>query len=335
MNSKLKLIGKIVLVVGFLWLMVQKGFISMEATGRAFTRLDLLIPAFLVAGICSVLGAWRWQILLHAQGMHLPFRRTLQLTFVGIFFNVVIPGAVSGDVVKALYIGKEMPGLRSAAFGSILLDRLIGVSALVIVSALGVVLGYRRLQGTPVLSGVQFLVTLSAGIAIAFYLYLFLVKEGHDPLLILLRKLSTRHPRVGSLQRIYEGVRHYHHRRAAVLGSIAISLAIHLMIGWTCLQYAYALGEEHLFLLGLYVVVPLGLLVTAVPIAPAGVGTGHAAFAYLFHLIDSARGADVFSLTALANLLLGAIGALVYLAFKHQGLLPPTDTANAAEISAT
>jgi uncharacterized membrane protein YbhN (UPF0104 family) len=79
---------------------------------------------------------------------------------------------------------------------------------------------------------------------------------------------------------------------------------------------AYALGETQLTLLPVYVVVPIGLLITAIPVLPAGVGTGHAAFLYLFGLLGSQRGADIFSLYALGQILTGAIGGLIYLRFR-------------------
>jgi uncharacterized membrane protein YbhN (UPF0104 family) len=115
---------------------------------------------------------------------------------------------------------------------------------------------------------------------------------------------------------IYFGLRHYHNHRRTVLEVLALSVVIHLLVGWVCWHYAAALGETNLSLLALYVVVPLGLLVTAVPIAPAGVGTGHAAFLFLFGLLGCQRGADVFTLYALSNILLGAIGGIVYLRFR-------------------
>src|SRR5690606_33761170 len=82
------------------------------------------------------------------------------------------------------------------------------------------------------------------------------------------------------------------------------------------LHFAYALSETGISPEGLFVVAPLGLLVTAVPILPGGVGTGHAAFSFLFHLIGSERGADIFSYFVLNNLALGSIGGLLYLRFK-------------------
>ena len=58
---------------------------------------------------------------------------------------------------------------------------------------------------------------------------------------------------------------------------------------------------------------------------PGGVGTGHAAFGILFQVIGSARGADAFSFYVLSQLLIGAVGGVIYLRFKSRGtdLAPP------------
>ena len=133
-----------------------------------------------------------------------------------------------------------------------------------------------------------------------------------------LKRLEEFLPKLGSITRIYLGLRHYHHRRWLVLKVLLLSIVVHLIVGWSCWNFAQALGDQNIALLAIYVVVPLGQIVTAIPIMPAGIGTGHAAFLYLFHLMGSQRGADVFTLTALVNLCLGAAGGLVYLRFRSR-----------------
>jgi uncharacterized protein (TIRG00374 family) len=244
------------------------------------------------------------------------------LSFVGNFFNIALPGAVSGDFMKAFYLGKEVSGHRGSAFGAILFDRVAGLSALVLVSAGAAIFGHDHLARSVILGTRPFIVFAAIGVLI-FYTYLFLVREHHDPFLSILKMIEARIPKLSAIVRIYRGLRHYHNHRMTVVNVLAISLVIHLLVGWVCLQFASALGEGTLHLLPIYVVVPLGLLVTAVPVAPAGVGTGHAAFSYLFNLLGSARGADIFTLFALSNLCIGALGGIVYLRFKsHQ----PVDT---------
>lgn len=310
----IKILLKILLVGGLLYFLAQKGLISVDQTKKALTQWDKSIPAMIALFSLSFLGVIRWHWLLHAQNIPLKWTRTLQLHFIGQFFNIALPGAVTGDLVKAFYIASEAPGKRGRAFGSILFDRVAGVSALVLVSAGALLWGYGGL--TNLFNAIEVLVISAAAGVVVFYGYLFLVKEHHDPLLRLFIALENKFPKTGSLKRIYEGVRHYHNCRWAVFKVILLSILIHITVCWACYLFAQALGDVNIDPTSVFVVVPLGLLVTAIPVLPAGIGTGHAAFGWLFLLLGSQRGADVFSLFALMQIFGGTIGGLVYLRFK-------------------
>lgn len=322
----LKTLLKTLFVFGLLYFLTQKGFISIQDTKRAFDSWPRLLIVFLVLGIQILFGSLRWQWLLQAQKIELKFLRVLELTAVGNFFNIALPGAVSGDFIKAFYIGKDMPGQRARAFGGILFDRVAGLSALVLIAGASMLLSFgAHPDGTSehMLHVLRPLVLMAAICTILFYGYLFLVKESWDPILALIRKLESSLPgkpgkAIGSIGRIYEGLRHYHHHRWAVMKALMISIVVHMCVGWAFLEFARAFGADHLSLLDVYTIFPLGLLVTAVPVAPAGLGTGHAAFLYLFNLIGCPRGADVFTLYALSQLFYGFVGGLVYLRFKSQ-----------------
>ncbi len=312
----LKTAIKFALVGLLFYFLAQKGFISLDETRKAFTRLEYIVPAFGVLLMTTVFSIVRWQWLLRAQGIHLPWARTIQLVFIGTFFNLALPGAVSGDFIKAFYIAKEVEGQGARAFGSILFDRVAGLSALVLVSAGALAMNFNAFVNTKLFAAIKFFILFAALGVIAFYSFLFLVREQRDPLLKFLKVLETKHKLGGSFKRIYEGLRHYHAWRGTVLRVVLISVLTHILVGFAFLNFAHAFGDMDIPNLAVYVVVPLGLLVTAIPIMPAGVGTGHLAFGSLFLLLGSQRGADVFSLFVLSNLAMGAIGGLVYLRFR-------------------
>jgi hypothetical protein len=332
-----KTIAKTLFVFGLLYFLTQKGFISIQDTKKAFDSWPTLLVVFFVLGCQIFLGSLRWQWLLKAQGIDIKWTRVLELTAVGNFFNIALPGAVSGDFIKAFYVGKDVPGQRARAFGGILFDRVAGLSALVLIAGAAMILGFgSHLDGASekMLYVLRPLVIVAAACTILFYAYLFLVKETWDPVLACIRALEQKLPAkigsaVNSLGRIYLGIRHYHDHRWTVLKTLLISLVIHMTVGWAFLQFAYAFGADHLSLLAVYTIFPLGLLVTAVPVAPAGLGTGHAAFLYLFNLIGCARGADIFTLYALSQLFYGFVGGIVYLRFKGQLQAVPSPQASA------
>ena len=65
--------------------------------------------------------------------------------------------------------------------------------------------------------------------------YLFLVRPQHDVVLILIKRLEAFHPKMASVTRIYEGLRHYHSHRITVLKVLGISILIpHARVGFAC-----------------------------------------------------------------------------------------------------
>lgn len=322
---------KLGVVVLLLWFLSQKGLLSLEATAGALKQWPYIVPAFLILFFCAGLGGVRWFWLLRALGIELPLRRVMELTWIGMFFNNALPGAVSGDVVKAVYVAQEVPGVRGKAFGSILFDRIIGLSALTTLSAIAYLVQSGTEQTPDFFRRTLPLIALP-GLAMAgFYVYLFLVKESHDPVMRLLTLAEKRVKPFGSLKRIYEGVRYYHQCRSVVFRAWALSVFIHILVSTACLLLLLAMNEAFgtvsLDMRRLYIAVPTGLLFTAIPIAPAGIGTGHAAFGWLFSMLGINRGADLFSLYAILQLVIGALGGLVYLRYRKPELVAKAQSA--------
>jgi uncharacterized protein (TIRG00374 family) len=311
---------KLSIVLLLLYFLSQKGLLSLSELQRTLEFPSLLALALLSSTLGMILGIYRWRLLLRGQDIELGWRRTVQLTLIGNFFNLALPGAVSGDLVKAFYIAREFPGKRGLAFGSILFDRIVGVSGLVLVSSLAMLIGYRSLHENHVFQAIQWFVFASGSGVLLFFLYLFFMPENYDPVRNSLEALQRRFGGAASLARIYEGVRNYHHHRWMVLESLLVSCVIHVFAASNCVLFTLALegAGSDLQWIALYALAPLGLLATAVPLAPAGVGTGHAAFSWLYLLLGYKAGANVFSLFVVFQILWGIIGGLVYLRFKSE-----------------
>jgi uncharacterized membrane protein YbhN (UPF0104 family) len=145
-----------------------------------------------------------------------------------------------------------------------------------------------------------------------FFIYLFL-SHKKDPLLALLRIFTRRSEKLGSVERLYQGVMGYRVHPRRILKAIALSIAIHLFLILVAFFITKAISDQSLSVFAIAVVVPIGMLATTIPVLPAGVGTGHAAFLGLFHLVGSSQGAEVFSMIVLYQVLLGVAGGAVYL----------------------
>ena len=104
------------------------------------------LPVALVGEVANIM---RWQILMRVQGMYMSWRRAVVLFFVGLFFNLFMPGYTGGDFARLFYLMKEFPSQKKEAILTIVMDRLIGMLSLVVTAGITTVLRWNWLQRTP------------------------------------------------------------------------------------------------------------------------------------------------------------------------------------------
>ena len=96
-------------------------------------------PMYVLALLCSLAGmlscAQRWRLLLAVHDIPVSFRRATMLTFIGHFYNAFMFGSTGGDVVKAIYVTREVQDKRTEAASTIFVDRIVGLMALLLFAA--------------------------------------------------------------------------------------------------------------------------------------------------------------------------------------------------------
>ncbi|RYZ64662.1 MAG: flippase-like domain-containing protein [Proteobacteria bacterium] len=316
-KNTIGLVLKIGFVVAVFWFLSKKNLISIEAF-----REGLNHPAQLALGgaallLSLLLGAVRFMILIRNMNYKLSNAMLFQIHLIGTFFNVALPGAVSGDLVKSYYLKRNSAASGMSALGVLVIERMIGTAAMLFVSALALHSPYFNFTSTKMELMRVILTWLSVG-AIAFFAYLIFVPNDRDPIIGWLEKGSARFSKLLMIKNLFLGMKSLQAARSALFIALFISFLIQSIIGFACFQFAQALGETQLSQLAFYGVVPTGLLVTALPVLPGGVGTGHAAFSFLFHELGSDRGADLFSFYAIFQIGFSALCGLVYLRFKSE-----------------
>src|SRR5215831_15677962 len=122
-----RLLGSLVLVGLLIWR------IDWRQVGSAFAQLNVTywLMALGVYAVAQCVSAARWQILAGTLGLGGRWWDYLSYYFIGMFFNLVLPTSVGGDVVRAWYLdGKS--GRRAIAFISVVADRVGGVVLLLL-----------------------------------------------------------------------------------------------------------------------------------------------------------------------------------------------------------
>ena len=105
---------------------------AVETMGQA--SLPLLAITLVALLAANLFVSLRWHVILSAEVPSPGVGRLLKITFVGLFFNQVLPTGVGGDAVRAWRCRKLGIGL-GAAMRSILLDRACGYLVLIVVYA--------------------------------------------------------------------------------------------------------------------------------------------------------------------------------------------------------
>jgi uncharacterized membrane protein YbhN (UPF0104 family) len=125
---------KILIAAGLLYWLVTSGKLDFKLLAQLQKHpLAILISIVLIL-VNYILTSYRWETILQARTqVKLPILGVLRITWIGQFFSSVLPGSVSGDLVKILYIKKfDQTLTKKFIFASILIDRVMGLSGLIL-----------------------------------------------------------------------------------------------------------------------------------------------------------------------------------------------------------
>jgi uncharacterized protein (TIRG00374 family) len=251
---------------------VHIGLLTMVRQASPF----LLWLSLIVFPITFIITSYRWRQLMAALDIHLLFSRTFVLNMVGAFYNTFMPGSTGGDVLKAYYASKQTPH-RVHAVMSVLVDRIIGLIALVIlggVMSAGMV-AYIRLNHGPANDPVARICTRVAAVAVILMLGLLfgLMVVFHPKLrrLLGIDYILAHLPMQKHVRDVVEVMECYRRRPMTIFWAIIVSFPVHL----TTIVVALLAGRAFDLPLSdgyYFVAVPVIVLVGAIPISPQGAG---------------------------------------------------------------
>lgn len=311
---------KLCLAIGLITWLVKSGKVNFSALSALLSAENFFI-CFIILLTNLALASERWRRLLSTQVDGYGFFKTFKLTLIGQFFNFAMPGGVGGDVIKAYYFAKDNPqNGRTVAITSVLIDRVLGLYAMIIFALSVMCLDVQHIVHTPALRTLLVLVsTLFVGFSIALSL-LFSIKLYESKKL---HQLFAKLPMADKINKLYESFHYYGNQGQRVFIAIILSLASQFFAVLFLYFTAHATGFGDIPFYTFLLVAPIGFMATAIPISPAGVGVGQAAFFYLFSLYlgkPSDVGAVTITAFQVANFLFGLIGAGFYISRKDKNI---------------
>ena len=241
-----------------------------------FVHLDRLW--FAIGALCYVFtlvaSSVRWWWLLRVNDLAVGIGEALRYTWIGVFFNNVVPGQTGGDLFKALYIVKRCPDGRVPALMSVVVDRILGLGSLALLGAVVVMFQFDRF-GTLAI-GIWGVLALDAMIGVVAISRRIRRLVRLDQVL---RRLPARF--ASSMMKVDEAIFFYRRHKFGigvwfVVGSLNHAVTI---VSFWAMGNAIGVG---LPAVDYFALIPVILIVSAVPLAPNGWGVGEALFGTLF-----------------------------------------------------
>lgn len=306
------------LLIGWL---VRGGNLDVSALRIFFDQPRLLAADLGLFLFGTFLGTMRFRVLLGLAEVEVKLSKLYLLHMTSLFFNVVIPGNIGGDVVKVLYVARDEPAeKRTTILLLAFVERLLGVSALVLMGTLIMVLRGPALWSDPLLRPLAATV-VGLGIATLF---------GGTAALLIVRRAGARLDRYttgpSKISRLLNQLVASMRIVSADPGKLAIALVLSMLYhaGGIALFtiLTQALVQKNVSYSAIATVFPLGLLSLLLPISPAGLGVGHVAFKRLFEQIGLSGGATVFNVYLLGQMAPCLLGVFPFLSLKRRGDLP-------------
>jgi len=278
-----------------------------------------LLPGVVAVGIAFLLQTERWRQLLKVQGIHLTWLRTWRITMIGGFFNLFLLGATGGDVVKIFYAIKETASKKSAALLSVLVDRMMGLVALVAVTIFICSFRLNELLAHPFTQAMMGTLALIMGGMLGMIIFGFLVDR-----LNLSRFIPTWLPMHGRIMEVSQAFSVYARDLRVLAITFALSVPAHFC---NFLAYYFAARAFGAFagkggVMDIFSVMPMINTIAALPISLSGMGVREGLFEKAFNELfgTPASLAVMISMTGfLITVFWGLMGGIVYLLHRPEG----------------
>jgi glycosyltransferase 2 family protein len=234
----------------------------------------------------------------------------VRLGFLGTLFNLFLPGAVGGDLFKAVIAAKQAPGKRPEVVASMLVDRALGLLGLLLVAATSLLLfgdglslkleWIRRGAWLLVAVGVT---ALSAVVFVGHRLPVHWLQR-----IPVIGKLAYRMASAGML---FEG------RPGLVLQLLGMSCTVHALLTFGIFVIAQSLYSSPPGIREHFLVVPPAFAAATLPISPGGVGVQEVLIDTLFKELPNIASEFSGLIVAFAYraelIAMAAIGGLFYI----------------------
>jgi len=268
--------GLIVILVKVAFTAVLAKWIINSIDFKSFTNIlssitwPFIVWIIIISFIAIAFSTLRWKILMRPSKSNFSYIHLLYLTFIAHCYNMLVPGNITGDVVRAL----------KTSTATVFLDRLIGMLGLVVIVLCGIIFSY------PILSE----------LGLMKYIIVVMLILSFLSICIFSRRIMRRFKWIGNLSGpFYEKIREavlsiqlYRNYYRVITEAFCATLSSHLLLVTTVYLINMAIGSNATYLHCLLFVPVIGLI-SSLPITIGGLGLREAGYILLFTQVGATK----------------------------------------------
>jgi hypothetical protein len=262
---------------------------------------------------------------------------------VGTFYNTFLPGAIGGDVVKAMFIAKGQATRKASAVSTVIADRMLGLFGLLVFGAVvgGLMwsLGHEQIAANTKLQNIIIACAVASTLGALGYFTLGYLSPGFA---LRFGERLQRWPKGQTLSELWSAGLQYRQRPKAIALGVLFSAMSHTAMMFLFHTATRVFPPLDLSQIGTFaehcVIAPIGFIVQALIPLPGGLGGSEFTFGGLYELIRPTGGKAV-GLTARLTMrviewVLGGVAYIAYLNMKAE-LVPSVKQQERTECEAS
>jgi uncharacterized protein (TIRG00374 family) len=267
-------------------------------------KLFHFLIAFIFFFVSVIIFSKRWQILLNHLGFNEKLNKLIKLNFISLFYAAFLPGGqLTGEGVKIYRITRNSDRKGELAL-SVLMDRLLGMVAFVILGFLGILL-----SNTEILYKNNILIVFIIGFAVSIFILLLFNNKIASLFEGLTLKIFKHENKINLLiKKIIKLIFAYKGAYQVLFLSLIYSIVFQIFNTLIIYMLAISLGLN-IAILDLLWIHSLVSLILIIPITIMGLGLREGGLIYLLSLVGIVS-AEALSLSLLSFILI-LLGSLV------------------------
>ena len=296
-----KLIFSLSLMAFVLYLADLEEFI----TAAANVSIIYLIMFALLVYVDRALVVYKWNLLLIARNVHVPFMHMFSLYSTAVLAGVVLPTTVGGDMFRVYDLKRRNISMKTS-IASIMVERALGFVCMLAIATIGLgVSVYLMSDSWAQFAGIVWAIIISVIMCVGFVLVL-----RNETFNTKLNEFSEKHGHrwgIGKIHDLYLYCRSYRNDVAVLVKVTFLTLIRQCVPILMNVTLVYAYGIEASFL-ELVAIIPIIVLGTRLPISMDGIGVQEGLYVVLFGLVGiSASQALLMSITFRAMAMLSTL----------------------------